>query len=397
MTFRENVHVKAICTFFIFMSKRYDYIITGAGCAGLSLLMRMINSKEFSGKKILLVDKSDKIVNDRTWCFWEMNPGFFEPLVTKRWNRLCFAFNGLHYSKQISPYSYKMIRGADFYAHCLEMINRQQNINFIKADVEKILSNEGETLAIMNGQPFSAAYIFNSIVFDQPALSPKQFYLLQHFKGWLIETKRKSFDPSEATLMDFRTNQENGTSFFYVMPFSETSALVEYTVFSEKLLMNEDYEKELKNYLQQLLNIDEYTIREEESGAIPMTNYSFPFAENNIINIGTAGGSTKASSGYTFQFIQKNSEALIDSMIRTGRPFIKKKSKKFRFYDSLFLNVLATRKLPGEKVFKAMFSRNKVKDIFDFLDDESTLNQDIRIIRSLPVMPFLKAAWQQII
>ena len=40
--------------------------------------MRMIKSGKFADKKILLIDKEPKTKNDRTWCFWEKQDGFFE-------------------------------------------------------------------------------------------------------------------------------------------------------------------------------------------------------------------------------------------------------------------------------------------------------------------------------
>jgi lycopene beta-cyclase len=353
-------------------------------------------SKNFSQKKILLADKSDKKINDRTWCFWEKEKGFFETLVSSQWNKLWFHSNANSALMPIAPFEYKMIRGIDFYDHCFEMLHKYENIHFVRAEVEKIESNEKETFALINGEKLNAEYIFNSIIFEKPSLSEKQFFLLQHFKGWLIDTTRDSFNPAEAILMDFRTSQQQGTSFFYVMPFSEKTALVEYTVFSEKLLDNGAYDDALKQYLQKRLHVDSYIIREEEFGAIPMTNFNFHAVENNILNIGTAGGTTKASSGYTFQFIQKNSEAIIKSMIATGRPAVKTETNKFKLYDSIFLNVLATKKISGEKIFEAMFTKNRAPDIFDFLDNESNLSQDIKIIRSLPAIPFLKAALQQI-
>ena len=93
---------------------RYDYIIAGAGCAGLSLLMHMIHSGHFEDKKILLVDKDLKKANDRTWCFWEKDPGLFETVVYRRWDRLWFSSQAYKNVLQIEPYQYKMIRGLDF-------------------------------------------------------------------------------------------------------------------------------------------------------------------------------------------------------------------------------------------------------------------------------------------
>src|SRR5688572_12426028 len=97
------------------MKADYDYIIAGAGCAGLSLLARLIRSNQFNDKKILLIDREPKNKNDRTWCFWEKDTGFFEDLVYCRWNKLWFHGKNFSRRYEISPYQYKMIRGIDFY------------------------------------------------------------------------------------------------------------------------------------------------------------------------------------------------------------------------------------------------------------------------------------------
>jgi len=59
------------------LNKVYDYIIAGGGCAGLSLVMRMLKEPQLSTKKILIIDKDSKQLNDRTWCYWEKGEGFF--------------------------------------------------------------------------------------------------------------------------------------------------------------------------------------------------------------------------------------------------------------------------------------------------------------------------------
>jgi lycopene beta-cyclase len=53
------------------------------GCAGLSFAVHLIQSGKFSDKKILLIDKAPKIQNDRTWCFWENENGFFKTSFIK--------------------------------------------------------------------------------------------------------------------------------------------------------------------------------------------------------------------------------------------------------------------------------------------------------------------------
>src|SRR5687768_10795503 len=99
--------------------KKYDYIVAGAGAAGLSLLIHMINSKKFLHKRILLVDRVPKNENDRTWCYWEKGQGLFEPVVYRKWSTMWFHGEGgtsrLH---DISPYKYKLIRRIDYYNYC---------------------------------------------------------------------------------------------------------------------------------------------------------------------------------------------------------------------------------------------------------------------------------------
>ena len=167
------------------------------------------------------------------------------------------------------------------------------------------------------GHVYISNYLFNSILFEKPSLSKGEYYLLQHFKGWVVETEEPEFKTGQATLMDFRPSQEYGTTFVYVMPFSERKALIEYTLFSEKLLHQDEYAKGLKEYIDVTLGLKNWKIIEEEFGIIPMTNHRFTRRDGRILNIGTAGGRTKASSGYTFRFIQKDRKST--SLLHPGK------------------------------------------------------------------------------
>jgi lycopene beta-cyclase len=355
----------------------------------------MIESGKFSDKKILLVDKEQKNKNDRTWCFWETSPGLFENCVYKQWEKMWFHDLGFSKLLDILPYKYKMIRGIDFYNHCFSIINKQKNIEIVYGDVKEIANENEKATVIINNQKLEADYIFNSILFGTPELKKNEHYLLQHFKGWIIETLAPSFNTSEATMMDFRVEQNGGTTFVYIMPLTETKALIEYTLFTASLLKPEEYDEALKAYISIYLKIDKYSLLEEEFGLIPMTNHRFPGSNERIINIGTAGGQTKASSGYTFKFIQKHSKVIIDALIKTGNPDTSLFSKRFHFYDSVLLEVLAGKKLSARQIFTPIIKKNKPQHLLRFMDNESSLSEDLRIISSLPTLPFLKAAFKQ--
>ena len=378
--------------------KHYDYIISGAGAAGLSLLMRLMQHREFNDKKILVVDKAPKNKNDHTWCFWEAASGLFEPVVCHEWQKVHFYSSQFSSLLDLSPYQYKMIRAIDFYNYVLQHAREHTNISFEYGNIEAV-GNEGDkALAVVNGIRYTAAYVFNSVIFSQPEIPANKIYLLQHFKGYVIETDQPVFNSAEATLMDFRVSQTHGTTFAYVLPVSSTKALVEYTLFSPKLLMQNEYDEALRYYISTYLNIEHYKIEEQEFGVIPMTNMKFLKRVGKVINIGTAGGQTKASSGYTFQFIQKQTQQLVLDLLKYGHPKEQASAakKRFQFYDTTLLNILHNKTLPGDKIFADMFQKNPIDRVLRFLDNESTLEDEINLMGTLPKGVFMKAAIQEI-
>jgi len=375
----------------------YDFIFCGAGCASLSLLMRMIRSGKFADKKILLVDKEQKNKNDRTWCFWETQPGFFEDIVYHKWDTISFLSDDFSATTNINPYQYKMIRGIDFYNYCFDEIKKHPGIEILNGSLSAgDFHKEGVTINVDDKTlHIDKATIFNSIT-NLENKQPGEIKLLQHFKGWIIESARAVFDPGVALIMDFRVHQGHGTTFAYVLPFSETKALVEYTLFTKTLLEQQQYDVELKKYLTEILKLENYTILNTEFGVIPMTNRKFEFQNNGVFNIGTAGGQTKASSGYTFQFIQKQSQQIVDCLANGGSLVtIFDPPKRFRFYDNTLLHILYNNKLQGKKIFTSLFQKNKPQSVLRFLDNETTLIEELKIISSLPTVPFLKAALKQ--
>lgn len=378
--------------------KQYDYIICGSGAAGLSLLMNLMQNKAFDNKSILVVDKEKKNVNDRTWCFWEQQPGLFEPIVHHSWQQVHFYSNYFSGLLHLQPYTYKMIRGLDFYNYVLGKALLRPNISFVTGNVQALANDVNKARVIVDGDSFRADYVFNSIMLHQPSVPKEKYYLLQHFKGWLIETAEPVFEDGKATLMDFRVSQRHGTTFVYVLPLSPNRALVEYTLFTGDTLPRQEYDIALGDYIRQFLSLSEYKIIEEEFGIIPMTNINFHTHEGRIINIGTAGGQTKASSGYTFNFIQKHAKRITEQLLKNEKPISNTGlfDKRFKLYDSTLLNILTHNKLGGDRVFADLFKKNEPSRVLRFLDNESSLKDELNIMGSVPSKVFMKAALQEL-
>ncbi len=363
--------------------------------------MRLIQTPSLANTSILIIEQDVKVQNDRTWCFWEKKEGFFENIVHHRWNELLFHSSTQTIPLQIQPYQYKMIRGKDFYQYCKQQLQNHQQVTWLEASVTDVKMNNNQATVYTDTEVFTANYVFNSILFpaSKKAFDASPAYkLLQHFKGWVIETPTPTFNPNQAYFMDFRVSQNMGTTFVYVLPISETKALVEYTFFNQQLLEQEQYDALLQNYLQQFWKLENYTIIETEFGIIPMTNFRFPTHQQSIIHIGTAGGFTKPSSGFTFQFIQKHSAAIVEALINNHSPVIHKSlwQQRFHWYDTTLLHVLHHQKMSGCDVFTQLFQKQKATTILRFLDNETTFTEELSILSSVPTHVFLPAAIQSL-
>ena len=377
--------------------KHYNYIFAGAGLSALMTVFKMVQSGKFSDKSILLLDENSKKANDRTWCFWSENNENWEPIIHKKWNSALFANQDFKININLNPYKYNQIRGLDFYNFVFEVISKQENITFENQKVVDYEESENQITLQTETDSYTCDQLFNSILDLYEVENQTQYPLLQqHFIGWLIQSEQEVFNAEQATFMDFSVEQKGNTRFMYVLPTSKTEALLEYTLFSHKHLETSEYESELENYIKKL-GITNYKIIEKERGSIPMT--CFPFWKNNtvrLLNIGSAGGWTKASTGYTFKNADKKSTQLV-RFLETQSDFRQfHKMSKFWFYDLLLLDVLHRKNELGATIFSALFKKGNPKLIFKFLDEETSLKEDIQVILKCPKCLFLNALFRVI-
>lgn len=378
--------------------KHYDYIFSGAGLATLMTVYKMVLSQKFENKSILLLDSDTKKTNDRTWCFWKKNQSIWDSIITKKWDSALFANENFKRDLDIKPYQYNQIRGLDFYNLVLEALSKQENITFLNEKVTDINELETHVFVGTDSNKYTCESLFNSI-YSKGFVANQQKYpvLQQHFIGWFIKSEKPVFNPEQATFMDFSVAQKGNTRFMYVLPTTKTEALVEYTLFSKELLPKEEYENEIQDYLDKL-GVKNYEILEKELGSIPMT--CFPFWKKNtkrVLNIGTAGGWTKASTGYTFKISDKKSTELV-AFLETHKDFKTfYKKTKFWYYDLLLLDILDKHNELGSSIFSSLFQKGDSNLIFKFLDEETSFLEDLHVIMKCPKVPFIKALFREIL
>ncbi|MGF1671114.1 MAG: lycopene cyclase family protein [Balneolaceae bacterium] len=379
-------------------SKNYDYIIAGAGASGLSLLWYLLHSS-LREKKILVVDENLYPANDKTWCFWDMKNIPFDTLIRSEWKRLTVISPEYTFTGDLQDSSYHALSSYDFTHHVLDFAREFNNIHFLESEILSFDETGSGAELLTNDGRFGANLIFQS-VFSPPDIesAKSDISLKQHFKGWEIETTENLFDKQKAILMDFDIDQRNGFSFMYHLPLSEKRSLVEYTLFTKELLPRDDYDPVIMKYLSDKFGMEQsdFTVHRTEYGVIPMEDKRYPVWYNkNTMNIGTVGGWTKPSTGYTFTRIQQRCKKIVEALEKGLHPEIRNGSSyRFRVYDIMILYLINSDPQKSVHLFQTLFKTSGFDKVLKFLDEKTSFAEELVIFSKLPYKPFFEAIYK---
>ena len=358
----------------------YDIAIIGAGASGLQLLYELTQANP--EQKILLLDSGDR--SAKSWCFWEnKDASCFPFLIEKSWDSMLFKTSkGESITSEINPLAYHYISSTKFFAYFFDdFIPANTNITCINAWVTDLLEKPtGVEIVCKNGDSFFAKKVADS----RPAKSTEPDLIFQHFSGKFIEFEEPILDDSTMTLMDFSlpVSTQEMAVFHYILPFSKTKALIETTVFTRSAYDNEAYEGIWQAYMDLHYASKQFKILSDENGTIPM---GIPPVkkEGTIFSIGAAAGNMKASTGYAFTRMHQ------DAINRAKNQSISTPNR-FRFYDKMLLKIMQKEMNKIPDVMDRLFDRVSTPLILQFLDNKTTLREEIGLLSQLDVPLFIK-------
>ena len=350
--------------------REFDYIIIGGGCAGLSLAYELEIHDKFKNKTLAIIEPRNDYIRDKTWSFWKVANHNFEDCVKHSWSN--FSVNIPNQTKYIKcdNFPYQSIDSGLFYQKIINTLKKNTNIYFFK-NINEISSEN--------------SFVFNSV----SDVSDSKNDLWQHFSGIEIETNKDVFDDQIFNLMDFDCEQRDSVHFFYTLPFSKKNALIETTWISDlNHPSNRDYSIQLEDYIKNKLKIKNYEIKFKETGAIPLFHPK-NLKKINQMEIGTAGGMTRLSTGYTFMNIQSQSKYIRENFENIQKVNNFTVNSKYKFLDNIFLKVLKKNSEKMPEIFFKMFNCSP-STVINFLSNKSNIYEDFSIILKMPKLVFLK-------
>jgi lycopene beta-cyclase len=339
--------------------------IAGAGAAGLSLAVHLVRAG-IPDLELTLIDRDFAPRADRTWCYWDDESTLYPDMVRKEWTRIRVVGAQGEILEPLDGLTYRMADSAAYSRLALAELDAHPSVTRITADSPDLDHIPHER-------------IYQSIR-PLPRTGP---WLKQHFLGMEVRADADVFDPETATIMDFRVDQRHGFAFMYVLPLNAREALVEHTLFTDELLPKDAYRTEILAYLDRGFPDIAFASIREEYGVIPMVARDWTPGDGRIRNIGGAAGLAKASTGYTFARIHRDSKAIVRE-ITLGTPRPAPSSTFKSWMDALIIDLIRTEPDNAVDVFEHLFRVNGIGFMLRFLDERTTFGEDLRLMASVP-------------
>ena len=372
----------------------YDFLFIGLGASNSLILLSLIEKKQLKNKRVAIFETESKVINDKTFCFWAAPD---DSIVTNLAPIISHCFTTIQVNQspvqRIDQQPYHYIRSIDLYNHTREILTTEQ-IDMYQKGVNGITYEDDFYWIHTDSDNYKAHYIFDSRppILDQS--DKKQVYLHQSFYGLHIKCNQDVFVKNTFEMMNFDVDQHEYTQFMYVIPFSTNEALIELTRFGANKIEQTYALEVLDKFITR--NFGKYELLADESGCIPMTTYITPPNQfEGVLHTGASANLIKPSTGYGFKnmhaFAQRVTKCVESNTLKNFNTIGLDAKKRFKFYDKLLLLILLHWPAKGKLIFTRLFEKQTVLTIFSFLDEKSSLYQEVKIFASLPILSFLKA------
>jgi lycopene beta-cyclase len=373
------------------VSTDVDVLLAGAGAAGLSLAVRLSARTDL---RVLVIDARPGPSDDRTFCFFRGRSHPFERAIARRYATVLVRDARHEVRRTLREHPYEELPGLSFAELALDTISKSARVRVQWGTALRSFGERGDRVIVETTRGSVSTRLFvdarggRAHAHAARTESDADVRWLQHFVGHVVRTERPIFEPGVATLMDFDVPQDEGPHFVYVLPTDAHEALVEDTYFSAAVLPRARYEAGITAWLDRQ-GAGAFEVLRREAGAIPMVTAPHrALARSRVVALGQRSGAAKASSGYAFQFIQRQCDVLADVIAATeGREALAwtpPRSVVATFLDRVLLSFLRSNPTRAPEVFVPLFDQVPADALARFLSEEGSAADHLRVMAAVP-------------
>lgn len=364
-----------------------DAVVIGGGASGHLLLQALARSSWGRGRRVVLVDPRGGDVNGRCWAFWSPGP---EPEARRCWDTLEVHARSTTRLLRPAGSRYWQVAGEDLLAATRAAVEGTA-FEIVTGRAEAVhdvggARCPGGAVVDTDAGPIACDWVFDSVL-----RRPPDPLLCLHFAGAVVRTMKPLPHPDTATLIDDRVADHDGFGFGYLLPLGDRDAFVEVTRFTTGRV--EHLTEDLDAFARFRLPGCTPTGGAEQ-GRLDLT---LPPRHRRlaprVVAIGAAAGLVRASTGYGYTRMRADAFSIAASMDRHGHPFaLSHPPRRHAWMDAVLAGLITRDPAAGMAAFAALFARVDIDRVLAFLDGATTLGQDARMARALPLRPFLRAA-----
>ena len=134
----------------------FDIIIIGAGLSGITLILELMKR---TNKKILILEKKERLIKDKNWCFWSYPKNLFTNNYDFKWNKVEIRSKEKSVIKSSKGFSYLNISSDKLYNLGLSKINKSKNVKILlNQNVKEIKEYEKKIIIKSNKKTYISSF-----------------------------------------------------------------------------------------------------------------------------------------------------------------------------------------------------------------------------------------------
>ena len=374
-----------------------DAVVIGAGVAGVSLVSHLAASP-WRYRRVLLLDRDEAPLTGRAWSFWAAGPRLADAAVSRSWATAAIYAAGGYHRVALDPYRYSFVRGSDLMQVHRHLLRQAPRFERRTTTVRSVASGSATQPAVVrtDAGEVTARWVFDS---RRPDSGPAATMV---FRGHEIAFDRPLPDQGTVTFLDFRVPRSDALTFAYLLPIAPHRAIVDLVELvgpSERDRHpsgtgGEPARESLDRYLREVRGLSDWSVMRTEQDALPLRpTATRPRRSSRILAIGRAAGLLRASTGFAFDRIQRDSVRITESLVNHDDPGTGwRPPRRHAWLDAVFLQVALHEPEHVETAMARLFRQPSAALPLAFLDGDTSLEQEAQLIRHLPYRPFLRGA-----
>jgi lycopene beta-cyclase len=350
-----------------------DIVLVGSGVSALLLAESLAARRCFRTLRIVAPNRP---LRPQRLSWWSDVPTPFDTSADGSWTTLrVVATDGAEARVPLTRHVYRTMRGQDWIASARARLSHHADITWIDGRADHLETSGNRASAHVGMERIEGDWVFSSA-----RVPGRESDRRQRFEGWEITVDTDRFDPSVATLLDFRTPAAGDFRFLYALPLGPRRLFLEHVSYRPC-----DHGRFLDSYLRDVLGLTSWSLVERELGQTPIFRDLPVRQHGRVVHIGVAAGLAKPTTGYALTRMWRDAEGIASSLGEHGQPVLDgRPSSLYRVADHLFVDQVEAAPSLLLELVPALFKGASGDGVLAFLDDRARRSEQIEVALTTP-------------